>query len=67
MSESIREAKAYMVEYLCDDCEKIPNPGCILINTDALFLIYPAKYVYECPNCKKRFVLDKHYPRIDFK
>ncbi len=66
MSEIKKQVTPIMINYRCDDCEKIPNTECILQNNGKMILIYPSLYGYECPNCKKQYEFDKHYPYIDF-
>lgn len=62
MSEIRKEAKTYIVQYACDDCEKIPNPGCILEKQSTVMLTYPDIYYYKCPNCKKEYKFSQDYP-----
>lgn len=64
MSEINKEVKTYMTHYACDECEKIPNPGCILRRTGFIRPTNPPTYVYECPHCKKEYNLSKSYPNI---
>jgi predicted nucleotidyltransferase len=66
MSELKNEVKIYIMEYTCDECEKKPNPGCILkkVKSNELYFTYPSYYKYECPNCKKEFPLNEIYPYL---
>ncbi len=67
MPEIRREVKPIMFEYACDECSQKPNPGCILVRTDKMvFLTFPAKFEYECSNCKKIFELNNFYPRVEY-
>lgn len=66
MPELKREVHSFMVEYACDECSQKPNPGCILRPTGSIAMTYPAKYEYECPNCKKIVTLNARYPEIEF-
>lgn len=63
MSKITKKVDAYISQYACDDCEKIPNPGCMLELKHVLTRLPPI-YVHECPNCRKEYKLDDSYPRV---
>lgn len=48
MSEITKDVQPILVNYVCDDCEKIPNPGCIL-HVKSYWTVDPPLFVYECP------------------
>ncbi len=64
MSELKGESKTYIIQYACDDCEKIPNPGCVIVKQNKGLMTYPTIYFYECPNCKKEYEFVGDYPRV---
>ncbi len=66
MSELKRPVATYIVNYACDDCEGTPMSGCILQSTGQILMTSPPIYCYECPNCKKKYKLDRHYPCVDY-
>lgn len=65
MSERKIHVKPYMLQYTCDDCESKPNPGCLLRKVEVL-LTSPPMYVYECPNCKKKYRFETDYSNIHY-
>jgi hypothetical protein len=65
MAEIKGEIKTYIIQYACDDCEKIPNPGCILNKRELVLLTHPPIYSYECPSCKKKYKFSKSYPGFE--
>lgn len=66
MSQIKQKAQAYIYNYSCDECEKIPNPGYALIKQPLVLASYPPLYLYKCPNCDKAYNLSEIYPYVDF-
>lgn len=46
----------------CPEC----NVELVRGSLDAVLTTYPAKYLYVCPKCKKKYLLDSVYPKIEY-
>lgn len=62
MAERKWLVKVFEVNYYCDDCSKIPNPGCLLKFTGIIQPTNPYKYQHQCPFCEGIYYLGKRYP-----
>ncbi len=62
--------KPVRVNIVCDECSQKPNPGCVLKKYPAdinfTFATNPPTCSYFCPLCDKKFMLNAHYPYIEY-
>ncbi len=57
MTENRKEAKVYIVAYVCDACGKAE-----VKQTGRSYPVYPPQYEHICPACNTTFVTDRLYP-----